>query len=99
MNGSVARMYVDGSDISFTKSYTSFIFNQNLELGKWTGQTFFDGLIDDVRIYNRVLSALEIRQLFANPFAVFQRGPTILSSSIVSPGNTTNFFHAFKQIL
>ncbi len=36
----------------------------------------FNGLIDDVRIYNRALSAIEVKDLFENPFASFTQPGT-----------------------
>jgi hypothetical protein len=37
---------------------------------------FFDGIIDDVRIYNRALSADEIRKLYKSGQATLKQGPT-----------------------
>jgi hypothetical protein len=40
------------------------------QIGLWTSvNTHHKGTIDDFRIYNRVLSQLEINQLFADPYA------------------------------
>lgn len=39
-----------------------------LQIGGLIGVNAFDGLLDDVRIYNRVLSLQEIKQLYSDPF-------------------------------
>ena len=61
-------LYVDGADDSGTYSGTA----ENLEYSNGTsligikhgGQYSFDGKIDDVRLYDRILSAGEIEQLY-----------------------------------
>ena len=62
-----ANIYVDGS-LSGTanqSSGTPIAGSANVYIGNRSGadQTF-DGLIDDVRVYNRVLTATEIKQLY-----------------------------------
>ena len=39
--------------------------------GHWINAEFFNGLIDEARIYNRALSASEISQLYLTPYAGF----------------------------
>jgi hypothetical protein len=60
-------LYLDGSVVD-TDSDTS-ITNENNVITKigansWTAHNFFNGTIDDVRIYNRVLSASEVLDLY-----------------------------------
>ena len=47
--------------------------SHSLDIG-WlgTGVGAYNGLIDDVRIYNRALSAAEIQDIYSNPFAAFR---------------------------
>ena len=46
----------------------------------------FDGKIDDVRVYNRVLSSLEVNQLFSNSSAVVEPAPIVpVSPDVVPP--------------
>jgi hypothetical protein len=66
-NGTSHAIYVNGSlDQSFTSS-ADISWNVPLYIGrKWTKSynSCFNGIIDDVRIYNRGLSSEEILQLF-----------------------------------
>lgn len=67
-NGTSHAIYVDGSlDQQFT-SNADISQNSPLFIGiRWTrsnGPGWFNGIIDDVRIYNRALSAEEIAQLY-----------------------------------
>lgn len=39
----------------------------NFTIAKWASASFFPGLIDELRIYNRALSEAEIKQLYENP--------------------------------
>ena len=58
-------------------------------IGSRVGGTerYFDGLIDDVRIYNRVLTESEIRSVMNEPFAAFQHPLefAVLGSAAVRP--------------
>ena len=62
------QFYIDGSPMAANSgnnvnNFISAVYDINI--GTWTSAQFpFDGLIDDVRIYNRALSADEIRQLY-----------------------------------
>lgn len=51
----------------------------NLQLGKYTS-FFFSGLLDQVRIYNRALSASEVAMLYARPWDLYQQ-PQLLRGS------------------
>ena len=72
-DGAMRRLYVDGVLQSWTRSerpgpipknnWDIGIGNTKVDYG--TGEFFgYDGLIDDVRVYNRALSAAEIRALY-----------------------------------
>jgi len=68
-DGDKLRTYVNGSLVGTSVSYTGSIGtnDQPLRIGKVYiyGDTYqFDGLIDEVRIYNRALGAEEIQQHF-----------------------------------
>ena len=68
-DGTTRKYYKNGVYIS---QYTNTIVNsgtkQALSLGRWGTYTpsasYFNGLIDDVRIYNRALSETEIKTLY-----------------------------------
>ncbi len=64
------RIYVDGSEVSYATqiamngSYSSDA-SKNLRIGSHANETsYWDGKIDEVRIYNRELSATEVRSLY-----------------------------------
>jgi len=66
-NGSRLYLYVDGGlDASDSASGSLNVSTSNVYIGGSPSQSF-NGLIDDVRIYDRALSADEIRILFSGP--------------------------------
>jgi prepilin-type N-terminal cleavage/methylation domain-containing protein len=66
MNGSNVTIYVNGQpDASGTDSWT-WTTGNNIFIGDEAGVTHvFPGLIDDVRIYNRALTATQIQAMYA----------------------------------
>jgi hypothetical protein len=69
-NGAQKLLYIDGAldaSADSTGNINSSTFNVNIgENNQATGR-FFDGLIDDVRIYNKALPALQIRDIMSPP--------------------------------
>jgi hypothetical protein len=63
-DGSTITMYKNGVQTGTPRSATLTNSNTQLLIGSWNGAELFAGAIDDVRIYNRTLSAGEIGQLF-----------------------------------
>ena len=65
-NGSTMYLYVDGElENSMVKSHTN-TNSINISIGRASsGCGFFEGMIDDVRIYNRSLSESEIQELYS----------------------------------
>jgi len=66
-DGTVAKWYINGNSIgSFTHTYNTL--SDYLTVGKpdESGQSYFNGLIDEVRIYNRALSEQEILEHYRN---------------------------------
>ena len=63
-DGTTSRLYIDGVlDASATESVSSL--QPTVTFGHWQGGTrYLNGLIDDVRIYNRALSPDEIKRLY-----------------------------------
>ncbi len=61
------KIFVNGVDYGSTpESGEAFINDKNFLIGTYTGSSYFyDGLIDDVRIYSRALTASEIQTLYA----------------------------------
>lgn len=66
-DGTTRKYYKDGKFIS---QYTNVVTNSGVDITFWMGRggssssNYFDGSIDELRIYNRVLSEDEIRQLY-----------------------------------
>ncbi|ODS40582.1 hypothetical protein BEH94_07900 [Candidatus Altiarchaeales archaeon WOR_SM1_SCG] len=66
-----ARLYVNGVEVAHQTKPTDkkmSVNNEPLLIGKhpdWTG--YFNGIIDEVKIYNRALTAEEIQQHYNNP--------------------------------
>ncbi len=69
-NSDKLKIYVDGQEktLSFAGTIPSFLQNSSasVKIGKFGGilDRYFNGLIDDVRIYERYLSTEEILQLY-----------------------------------
>ena len=80
-NGTTINYYINGLYDSFDSNANSATTNLlNMYIGAdregVTDPTyFFPGLIDIVHIYNRALLAQEIWQLYAFPYAMFERRP------------------------
>ena len=66
-NGAIQAIYVDGTLVASQESTGSITDNGGpVTIGnQWvTSDQYFNGQLDDVRIYNRALSASEIKQLY-----------------------------------
>jgi DNA-directed RNA polymerase subunit RPC12/RpoP len=59
--GGVTKFYVNGIQTANTESRTPSV-PKAFTIGSATGIRFFNGMIDDVRIYNRAISGYEIRE-------------------------------------
>lgn len=71
-DGSYIYVYQNGAQrASSTQTISPQITTSPITIGKDNGSQYFDGSVDDVRIYNRALSAKEIKQLYDS--AVFSR--------------------------
>lgn len=66
-------------------------------IGRWGGGNYWSGKLDDIRLYNRVLTANEVRRMYfgASPLAPLNR-PYFNSPSAPPATNTTNFFRFFR---
>ena len=73
-SGTDALSYLNGLDVTGTTNAggtdTKTDVNSDFQIGD--PSTGFDGVIDDVRLYNRMLSPVEIRQLYFNPYIMFR---------------------------
>jgi hypothetical protein len=92
-NTSTSKLYVDGISVSFSSNACSgsgaFVPNSsNLYIGALnTGSSYLKGTLDDVRIYNRALSATEITQLYNSTVGSKQAAsPNVTATSTCSTG-------------
>ena len=73
---SAINMYIDGTPVSFSEptSNNNYSTNTNLQIGRTRNNAgslanYFNGLIDDVRIYSDVLTSTEVGYLYNNTTA------------------------------
>ncbi|HUF63632.1 MAG TPA: LamG-like jellyroll fold domain-containing protein [Verrucomicrobiales bacterium] len=74
----LATIYVDGSEVAAQDDPASFTDNLAgyFYVGAYKGALAFDGVVDDVQIYTRAISAADAAFLFENPGSVLQaQGP------------------------
>ncbi len=69
-DGSISRLYIDGSLVASDVHGITIFHSRNVLIGgrpDWTTGVarYFDGLIDEVRIYDRALSGGEIGELYS----------------------------------
>src|SRR3989344_6427561 len=75
------KLYIDGA-LADTSSMTTALQSNdaNVEIGQGGTSTYnVDALIDDVRIYNRALSAGEVRNLAGGGYALGNSGTSVLT--------------------
>ena len=101
-NGSSHKLYLDSSLKTTSSTFSAFNFNQSTDfvIGGYHsdscgfGRTTMKGLIDDLRIYNRALSPLEIKALYNQNSDIL---PTEISQSTPTEENqaTSTYAAAF----
>lgn len=65
LNGSSLKVFLNGAQLGATQTVTKTLANASYKLAKgFNGAGYFNGLLDDVRIYNRALSTNEVKQLY-----------------------------------
>ena len=90
-DGADVRVYLDGIEKgNAAQSGTLSTEATRIALGKFSNNFYvnFDGLIDEVRIYDRALSPAEISALAASPPAVCG-GTTTTIDNVAPPGSVT----------
>jgi len=77
--GTVGYFYKNGQFISSAGGLASIIYagSEGVAIGRYRA-VFFDGLIDNVQIYNRALTPDEAQQLYYEPYAMFEHIVTYL---------------------
>jgi hypothetical protein len=82
-DGSTARIYVDGA-LAASSTFTGNVGDSNTwRIGAYGSPAtgFFDGNVDDVRVYSRALSATEIQTDMASRIQPDRTPPTLASST------------------
>ncbi len=87
-SGTSLIFYVDGVNIYTTSTGSNALNSLGFEIGRATydGATFFNGAIDDVRVYNRALSAGEMKQLYQEGAAKAASGTTLQNGTTLGAG-------------
>jgi len=64
-DGTTARLYADGVEVASGAKNWNLVLNR-AHIGRQVNDAaeFWDGAVDDVRIYNRILSAAQVQDLF-----------------------------------
>jgi hypothetical protein len=91
-DGSVARFYVDGSQAA-SRPFAGNVGDSNTwRIGAYGASPggFFDGLIDEVRIYNRAITAAQIQNDMARPVAVADTAPPSAPANFASTGSNAS---------
>ena len=94
-NGSLAVAYVNGIEVGCENVEDQFVVNEDdLYIGKDTpgDVEYFNGCMDNLRIYNRMLSAAEVKALYEGDGAEEPDGPfgpgLTLADALNVPGRT-----------
>jgi chitodextrinase len=83
-DGTTVRFYVDGQQVA-TRTFTGNVGDSNIwRIGAYgpTAAGFFDGTIDEVRVYNRALTAAEVAA---------DRDESVGDPDLVAPSAPTSF--------
>ena len=105
-DGATMKLYINGQlENSTPKTGNIFVSDSNWCIGafNYAGVAYFNGLIDDVRVYNTALSAAEIQQLYqsgmTNAFNPFPSDGTIdVATNVVlswSPANQAVSYNVY----
>ena len=62
-DGFTSRLYVNGIQVA-AASVTGKVFSGTIDIANYIGSFYVNGLIDDVRVYTRALSAAEVAALY-----------------------------------
>jgi len=64
-DGQQVRIYINGQlDVEYGQSVTPFNSSEPFLIGNFSGPNFFAGVIDELALYNRSLSAAEIQAIY-----------------------------------
>lgn len=74
-----AKIYINGTSVATSVEVTSFRnANGTLYIGKRSDGYYFNGLLDDIRVYNRALTAVEVMDLY--------KAGSVISGAVIGGG-------------
>ena len=87
-----AKQYINGELVKSKTGFTEIVSgSHNLRIGVHGAENYFNGLIDEVRIYNRALSEEEIKQLYKLTNKVHNLTAVVIDKA-GNKGSATNKF-------
>jgi chitodextrinase len=95
-DGATARFYVDGTQVA-TRSFTGNVGDSNVwRIGAYgpSATGFFDGTIDEVRVYNRALTAAEVAEDMATSVGSPDTVPPSAPTNLAVAGTTADSIQA-----
>ena len=109
-NGSSYSIYVNGQLESLTivggtnsgDWFGDTLNRDNIYIGcqrREVLEYYFNGLIDNVAIYNRALSASEVALLYREPFCMFERRREIIVPEVAAAGVTMAGYYYYKHLM
>ncbi|HDP73731.1 MAG TPA: LamG domain-containing protein [Candidatus Woesearchaeota archaeon] len=93
MNGSTAVLYVNAQE-GRKINYSSYFFNRNIYLGNHDDDYYWLGKIDEVTIFNRTISEIEIEELYNG--TAYTRNNLTCAPVNVSAGDGENLTFLFN---
>ena len=96
-DGNMMHLYRDGLLLNSSSQTGSIVnFMQNVEFGRYAGgmdtSNYFNGMIDDIFIYNRDLDSTEIQQLYNSQNNYSWSTGETTENITVSPTQTTTYY-------
>ena len=100
-NGSLMRLYVNGADIGWNQSFAGPIAygSEQLVLGRaslWGGE-YFNGTMDEVRIYDRALAADEVSLHYQSEFQKYNSSTYLFYTNLTNLTDGTYTYYGWAN--
>ena len=69
-NGSQLSWFVDGSNVLIQPFAHTYATSSGIQIGTWSEDIFWDGEIDQVRVFNTALTPLEVEALYTEELCI-----------------------------
>ena len=97
-NGSLMRLYIDGSLAATNASYSgSLPSSSQFFVGAFSSSDYFNGSIDEVRIYNRSLSAQEVWLHYQTEFAKYNSTTYLFYANLTNLSSGTYTYYGWAN--